>query len=439
MILSIYLASVVALIIIGFQISKTKGALKYLVMGHICFLFLGLIVRPIILYAKQPNPEFGDSFADSRLIVNGSYNQAILEIGLRTFFGIIVFALCLQLFQRISFLNDHKRGNVSLNLGAVPVFIVLGTSLIANFIEYRGISQSRFLTWISLAALPCIGLAIQLTLQLSLSGPKIFTQIAFIGMIALTLSILQASKSPIFFYIFMVFLVSYEKLKGKSGLRFSPKFIGISVILFITAIFVFPFIQNLKDGAELKALTDRIGQKYFGTLPAIYTILKRFDLFRATSDVWFVGEGAWYNFPEYVGIMRGALEWNFGTMAPNFGGQWAINVLEHSSDTTFSGVVSLSQSAIAEGWLLGGFIGILLTSSLFSLIIVGVGNMTSGNLFLRLIALYVISSNSIFEGGVIANLESLSTGVRTAIITWIALIALSGITANRSKSLNGVH
>ena len=205
MILSIYLASVVALIIIGFQISKTKGALKYLVMGHICFLFLGLIVRPIILYAKQPNPEFGDSFADSRLIVNGSYNQAILEIGLRTFFGIIVFALCLQLFQRISFLNDHKRGNVSLNLGAVPVFIVLGTSLIANFIEYRGISQSRFLTWISLAALPCIGLAIQLTLQLSLSGPKIFTQIAFIGMIALTLSILQASKSPIFFYIFMVF------------------------------------------------------------------------------------------------------------------------------------------------------------------------------------------------------------------------------------------
>jgi hypothetical protein len=137
--------------------------------------------------------------------------------------------------------------------------------------------------------------------------------------------------------------------------------------------------------------------------------------------------------------MRGALEWNFGTMAPNFGGQWAINVLEHSSDTTFSGVVSLSQSAIAEGWLLGGFMGILLTSSLFSLIIVGIGNMTSGNLFLRLIALYVISSNSIFEGGVIANLESLSTGARTAIITWIALMALSGITANRSKSLNGIH
>jgi hypothetical protein len=167
--------------------------------------------------------------------------------------------------------------------------------------------------------------------------------------------------------------------------------------------------------------------------------LKRFDLFRAVSDVWFVGEGAWYSFSGYIGLMRNALEWNFGTMAPNFGGQWAINVLEHSSDTTFSGVVSLSQSAIAEGWLLGGFIGILFTSSLFSIIIMFIGTMINGNLFLRLIALYVISSNSIFEGGVIANLESLSTGARTAIITWIALVALSGNATNRTRSVNGIH
>ena len=274
---------------------------------------------------------------------------------------------------------------------------------------------------------------------MSLPRLKNFTLIIFVGIIALTLSILQASKSPIFFYIFMVLLVSYEKLKGNKGLRLSPKFFGISCLVLSASIFVFPFIQNLKDGEELTALNDRIAQKYFGTFPAIYTILKRFDLFRAVSDVWFVGEGAWYSFPEYIGIMRSALEWNFGTMAPNFGGQWAINVLEHSSDTTFSGVVSLSQSAIAEGWLLDGFVGILFTYGLFSIIILCIGTMTNGNLFFRLIALYVISSNSIFEGGVIANLESLSTGLRTAIITWIALIALSGITANRSKSLNGVH
>jgi hypothetical protein len=167
--------------------------------------------------------------------------------------------------------------------------------------------------------------------------------------------------------------------------------------------------------------------------------LKRFDLFRAVSDVWFVGEGAWYDFSEYIGIMRGALEWNFGTTAPNFGGQWSINVLQKSSDTTFSNVVSLSQSAIAEGWLLSGYVGILFTYSLFSIIIVSIGNMINSNLFLRLVALYVISSNSIFEGGVVANLESLSTGTRTAIITWIALAALSGITTNRTKSSNGIH
>ena len=77
------------------------------------FLFLGLIVRPIILYTKQPNPEYGDAFADSRLIVNGSYNQAILEIGVRTFFGIVIFGLCLQLFQQISFLMFAEKARLN--------------------------------------------------------------------------------------------------------------------------------------------------------------------------------------------------------------------------------------------------------------------------------------------------------------------------------------
>jgi len=430
---------VIALIIIGLQISKTKGALKFLVIGHLCFVFLGLIVRPIILFIQQPNPEYGDAFADSRLIVNGSYNQAILEIGVRTLYGILIFGISLKLIQKISFFKVRRKGKDTWDLGLTPVFVVLGISLVTNFIESTGIYQSRFLTWISVAALPCIGLAMQLTSQLPLAGLSTLTFTVFMGVITLTLSILHTSKSPIFFFIFMALLVNYEKLKVKSGFRFSPKFIGIAGFMLTAAIFVFPFIQNLKDGAETTSLNGRIGQKYFGDLSAMYTVLKRFDLFRAASDVWFVGEGAWYDFSEYIGMMRRALEWNFGTTAPNFGGQWSINVLQQSSDTTFSNVVSLSQSAIAEGWLLGGFVGILFTYSLFAIIIVFISSMINANLFLRLIALYVISSNSIFEGGVVANLESLSAGTRTAIITWIALEALSGITTNRTKSFNGIH
>ena len=404
-----------------------------------CFLFLGLIVRPIILYTKQPNPEYGDAFADSRLIVNGSYNQAIFEIGVRTFFGIAIFGICLQIFKKVSFFDVRRESKARFNLGLVPVFVVLGASLITNFIEIRGIFQSRFLTWISVAALPCIGLAMLLTSSLSLSRLRNLTLTVCLGMICLTLSILQASKSPFFFFIFMALLVNFEKLKVRPGFRFSPKLIGVTGVMLAAAILVFPFVQNLKDGAQTTALNNQIGQKYFGNFSATYSVLKRFDLFRAVSDVWFVGEGAWYDFSEYIGFMLGALEWNFGTIAPNFGRQWSINVLQQSSDTTYSNVASLSQSAIAEGWLLSGFVGILFTYSLFSIIIVTIGNMINSNLFLRLIALYVISSNSIFEGGVVANLESLSTGTRTAIITWIALMALSGITTNRTKPFNGIY
>ena len=154
----------------------------------------------------------------------------------------------------------------------MPVFVVLVTSLVANVIEYTGIFQSRFLTWISVAALPCIGLAIQLTLERSLSGLNNFILIALIGIVAFSLSVLQASKSPIFFYIFMVLIVNYEKLKEMPGFKFSPKFIGISGIMLTTAIFVFPFIQSLKDGSQLTSLNNRLGEKYFGDFSTMYTI-----------------------------------------------------------------------------------------------------------------------------------------------------------------------
>jgi hypothetical protein len=187
-----------------------------------------------------------------------------LEIGVRTFFGIVIFGICLRLFQQISFFDVRREAKDRLNLGLVPVFVVLGASLVTNFIEYTGIFQSRFLTWISVAALPCIGLAIQLTLQKSLSGLKNFSLIALIGMVAFALSVLQASKSSIFFFIFMVLIVNYEKLKVGPGFRFSPKFIGITGLMLAAGILIFSFIQNLKDGAQTTRLNNQIGQKYFG-------------------------------------------------------------------------------------------------------------------------------------------------------------------------------
>ena len=434
MIPTIYLAITCLMALIMLRIVRTDGPLKYLVIGHFVFVFLGLIIRPLILWVIQPSPEFGDAFADARLIQNGSYNQALFEIGIRTLFWIFIFGLCLELSQRILISRKQSQGTSKFNLGLTPILILLFFTLLANFIEYGGFFDSRVLTWISVSALPCVGLAVQVIFNQGFSGVHKLLMVSLIGSVALALSVMTTSKSPIMFFIFVVLLVNHISKSGKSSLRLTPRFLSLAGFMMVGGYVVFTFIQELKDGEALTSLNSEIGQKYFGRFYSLYTILKRFDLFRAVSDVWYVGEGAWYSLEEYFQIMVSSLEWNYGTEAPNFGGQWAINVLQHSSDSTFAPVVSLSQSAFAEGWLLGGLSGMVLTSLLMSGIMVCVAVMITGTLFFRLIAFYIISSNSIFEGGVVANLESLSTGVRTGIVAWLALAILMGLSQKPSRN-----
>lgn len=100
MLILIYITTFIILLLITSKVSKFNGALKFLVFGQISYIFLGLIVRPVILYFSQPNPEFGDAFADSRLIVNSSYDQALIKIGLYILFGISIFGISLIFVEK---------------------------------------------------------------------------------------------------------------------------------------------------------------------------------------------------------------------------------------------------------------------------------------------------------------------------------------------------
>lgn len=435
---SIYFATMVVLIVILRKISKYNLTLGFIIIGQLTFIFLGLIVRPLILYLRQPYPEFGDAFSDSRLIVDGSYNQSLKSIGLYIFFGVTIFGVSLSIIEKFTRKKFALLEYSNLNLKPTPVFLLLILALVANFVESGGVSQNRLVTWISVSALPCAGLAVQSVYDQVSSRAMRIALFGIIGLVCFVLSLLTASKSPIFFFLFMYSLSLFRNNRGFSSSRISIKVAIFGMIILIPIISFFVFVQNIKDGAEVTFVNSRIGQKYFGNFYFLYTILKRFDLFRAVSDVWFVGQGAWYSFSGYLEIMAKSMEWNYGSTAPNFGGQWAINVLQNTPDVS-NNVVSLSQSFIAEGWLLGGAIGIVFTTAIFVLLTVSIGSMVSSHLFLRVVALYVIGSNSIFEGGVVANLESLSTGVRTAILLWLPFRLLEGLDLTSLKSKKVVN
>ena len=430
--ISIYLTTSVVLLIFARKFIKYDGAIKFIVIGQLSFMFLGLVVRPIVLFLKQPNPEFGDAFADARLIVSGSYNLALQQIGIHILFGVLTYCLFLAKFEKLAKFKVQSSVDLKNQLKTLPIFLFLVVTFIANLLEYTGIIQSRFLTWISVAALPCAGIALQ---AIMLNYSEFLTRILLTSIVAahsLGVSILMESKSPIFFFLFVLIFVNVTDRDQNRKKFFSVKYLSFGGLVVASGYFLFTYVQSIKDGDELTSLNSEIGQKYFGRIPSIYTVLKRFDLFRAVSDVWYVGEGYWYSFSGFIRIMFESMEWNFGSLAPNFGGQWAINVLHRSPNTEFSPVVSLSQSAVAEGWLLGGYIGIVFTTMTLAMITVAIAKMIDATLFLKCVGFYVIGSNSIFEGGVVANLESISTGVRTAIIIWMAISVLNATSNNRS-------
>lgn len=430
----IFLINSIILLSIARKSLKFDGAIKFIVFGQLFYMFLGLIIRPVILYITQPIPEYGDAFSDYRLIVNGSYNQALSKISLYILFGISIYGVSLVYLEKITRKKSKHMMSQNYELNTLPILLVLILAFVANTIEYGSIFDSRFITWISATALPCSGIAMQAIMK-NFSSARIRTLLfCTIGVYAFAISVLMKSKSPVFFFLFMFFLLYFENLTKQKRKYVSIKstFTGISFLVFSYCLFI--LIQGIKDGQNLTSLNERIGHKYFGSFNSLYTILKRFDLFRSVSDVWHVGQGAWFSVTEYLQIMVKALEWNFGTFAPNFGAQWSINVLHQSPDTTFAPVVSLAQSPIAEGWLLAGIPGVFFNTVIFVLISVSIGSMIYSNLFLRVIALYVVSSNSLFEAGLIANLESISTGVRTSILTWLILKLLSGLQINYKRA-----
>jgi hypothetical protein len=239
-----------------------------------------------------------------------------------------------------------------------------------------------------------------------------------ISFAAIFFSIITKAKTPVFFFIFMIFVYAMKSSK-KSGKSLSFKLVAVGSIPLILSIF--NKLQSIKQSEYVNGIESGVSRKYLGGVGNIYGLLKRMDLLRAQTDAILAGPHSWYNFPNYAYMAIKSLIWNYGNSSLVFGQEWGVRLLGANSAST---VTALSVNYVAEGWVLSGYLGIVFVSILMAILsslVFRIGQLGIYGLFFLL---SVIASNTLFENGAMQLLQNITKSTKETIIFAILFLPL---------------
>ncbi len=388
-----------------------KNPARIIFFLQILFWGISFVARPLILLSLQPSPKLDDSIADPRLAALG-YDYSLSIVLQPVLFGIFVYTLVawamrkkanMWLERNASTLGDTSRGNSWL-------FFALFVGWVARltwFANEKGTffsSVAETFSWIAIVALA--GLARNF---LSKSREK-FLPIALLGAGELLWSFLFSSKTPVVgFATLCVVLISIEGW-SRRRVRFASA-LGISGLL------SFPLIQALKfsEVSEKIAIAD---STYPLVVQPLMPFLRRFDLLSAVTDSVLYNSSRWLSYGEYIqNIMTNLVPQQLiGIAKSGAGSSWSV-VVRSSSLGSQNFDVSLAEGYIGEGYLLGGFFGIVAASTLlfFCLIFVS-SQIKSRNTFFFSIAAISLGFPVLFERGFLGFTEVFGKSLQVAAI-----------------------
>lgn len=443
-------ALIVFILLSTFQIAnRLRPEHSILVRGQIVFWILGLVLNPIIIWYRQITPRFGDSLARPSLysgegvLVNFAKINQLTIIGASTLF-IYVYLVT----KRLKFTTKStKQNNQDINVGdsrhsfskerkaleveTFPLIVMfllgfLGLFLKDIFVDFRPFA------WLSVSLFSTLGLFI-LSRDDSRSKSRFPTMQITSLVIGIFFSYYENSKTPILFVLLMLFIHNLQNKRTPSRnfeskiRRLITRTFSISVISMIM-IFVFVRIQALKQDSGTNVVDNQIGQIYFGDFGFFYTFLKRFDALRSISEVFTTQFQSWSSPLSFLSNMFTAVQWNYGTTAPNYGQLWNINVVGRGFGGVGGRVASLSQHPIAEGFLTLGKFGVVLWVLAICIFCSLVSKWVNRSLFSSIVAIQIIGSGSLFENAIVANIETLSNSVKIALFIyplWFVLLGVS--------------
>jgi hypothetical protein len=431
-----FIVPILSTIILGrlfFEVKGISGTLKVIIYCQIIYIFLGGIVRPLVVSFLRPLPKYGDGLAEPNLIIIGEdgFNNVVARLNYYILFGVLIYYLSMKILVRGD--NRPKIKNLEQSHHSVAVvYPALLIAILATYLESKGTSI-RAIYWLSNIGLPAIGYGILMTDFRNYRKYNLYFHGTVLVGSTIVLSFLSTSKTPYLAGVLFLSMIIFERKNNfrnslkthmtKSRVRNSLYMLLLGFMILSS----FTYLQRMKIGDQTFETVNNIGMQYFPFLPALYFIIVRFDLLRSISDSYSCGVNCWYGLDSYIQRAAQGLWWDYDSEARTFGQEWTQNIAGKLNLGSLRSKTSLSQSFIAEGHQLGGIYGVFLLSILYVTVTWIVYKFLTGNFFTKIIGLTVVSSGSLFESGFIANLETISQGVQVAIMSCFLILPLVNI------------
>lgn len=414
-------ATAAALITIVVAAARIPGVARIFLLTQVGYWSLSYLARPIVLVWVQPSPGYGDNVADPRLAEIG-YDHGVEMVMRPVVVGMWVYAALAVAYalwvRRRELTHPDRAPDPALvptlaavfAVGMVGRFAALATGNAGSAGEVD--SSNPILSGVAtLAAIGAIGLIVYYR-----SPDRIRTAAVVGGLLLVQLqwTVAVQSKSPIMGAA-LALAVRFA-LDGWTRRRV----LGVAAVS-IVAVGGFGWLQSIKLSGGAAVAAVAADAQYPAVVQPFMSILRRFDLLAASTDAYYMDGRPWLSTGE---VLRYTLEnlvpaQLLGTEKFQSGTAWAGQVRGSSVDMTRVSV-SLAEGNINEGFVLGGFVGVVVAVLFtFGLLLFASRMLHSRHVVLVTLGLTVIGAPVLFERGILGSTEVLGKSLQIAVAIWI--------------------
>ncbi|WP_107655998.1 hypothetical protein [Nocardia suismassiliense] len=412
------------------------GVARVLLIAQALYWAMSYLARPVVLLVVQPEPRFGDNVADPRLAALG-YDYGIAMVLRPVVFGLWVYA---GLVVALAFwMRRRRRPGAAITedpnflptlcvlycLGALGRLVMLATGTAGKAGEVE--SSSPALTFVTM--LGTVG-AVGLIVFVRLAGTRatsLAVGLLLAGELLWTMAV--ESKTPI--------MGAALAVGGRFALGGWTRRKVVAILLVsIMGIGGFGWLQSLKATGEAKADAAVTDSAYPAGVRPMLSVLRRFDLLEAATDVYYTPPGSWLS-PEQAAenALRSLVPAQLlGEPKLRSGTAWAAEVRGASVDMTQVSV-SLAEGGISEGYLLGGYPGIVAgVGFTFLLLVAWSRALYSRHIALVVLGLALIEIPVIFERGILGSMEMLGKYLQAVVLVWFVYLLVGWYRGARGQS-----
>lgn len=408
-------------------VAKTLPRLpRVLIVTQVLYWSIAYILRPIILLIVKPTAALNDSIADPRLAIDG-YSSTLQGV-----LSIVALGLSFYFIALILYRNYLKRAQIRLlpSLNDSPqmwrvltICTMIGWA--SRLVQIAVLPDNSLLDLMQyLASAGVVGLLILI--------PSVLREhrIPFCLLLLLSefaWSLLTASKTPI---LGALLALAIGLLSSTSTRK---NFLAV-VAIGVASFGLFQVIQNIKTSIFRVELSG-VDAVYPWYIRPFLSLTRRFDMLSAVTDAYSFGPKSWVHGWSFLSLALSVIvpaPLQSGDK-PNLGQLWASEVRAFSLPGSNIDV-SLASGSIAEGWVTGGVLGLVIQAvALIFVLHITYMFLTSRRPWLFSFGVLLIAYPTLFERGLLGNLALISKAAQVAVVIFLISL-LNPIFSCRGKN-----